>query len=340
MTIRQLFCSVNELIADQDALGGDEARLFRAIQMASDYLQKKVGEFIPVQETLALDGKGGKMLITPPLLSLTSISNDGIALTANDYLLEPVGRFWRNGPYVRISVASYPTHLATWSVLKAGIQIAGNWGLYERSALTGATIGTGGQSDIATTLLIDDGSKVSAGDQLLIETEQQLVTGRSSPTAAVTTLAVAASANDETLTLADGTKIKAGEMIRIDTEKLLVLDINGNVAAVRRGWNKTTRAAHLVGASVDAYRTFTVERAVNGTTAAAHLAAIAISRYEVPETISTLTREIATLGLEKAKSAYQGRTGSQELGTVFYHDIFPRFDLDQIQSTFYIPRMR
>jgi len=55
--------------------------------------------------------------------------------------------------------------------------------------------------------------------------------------------------------------------------------------------------------------------------------------------LSDATREIATLGLNKANASYQGRTGNAELGTVFYNDIFPKFDLAEIEKNFWIARV-
>jgi hypothetical protein len=87
---------------------------------------------------------------------------------------------------------------------------------------------------------------------------------------------------------------------------------------------------------VDVYRKFTVVREVNGTTAAAHDNATAISRYLVPADILFLCKEIATLMLNKAGSNYAGKSGNDQLGTVFYNDAFPRFDLERIRDHYSI----
>ncbi len=345
MTQYQIFTNVSELIADQKSLGGDEARLYRAIELASAHLHKKIGWFIPVTLARALKGSGTRTMFVPPLLDVTTITNynyisEPITLTTDDYLLRPDNRQWPNGPYTRIVFKPYSGRLfAAWSSYPNGVGITGRWGLYELAVLTGSSVGAGGQAVDATTLLVTDGGKVSAGDHLLIGTEQELVTGRDSPTTGITTLGAAQAIDDDTITFANGALVKVGEMIRVGVEKQLIEDINVNTGYVRRAWNGTVRAAHNTGVNVDVYRTFTVERGVNGTTAAVHNAAVAISRYKAPEDIATLTREIATLGLNKAGAGYQGRTGNAELGTVFYNDIFPQFDLREIARNYKIPRV-
>jgi len=82
------------------------------------------------------------------------------------------------------------------------------------------------------------------------------------------------------------------------------------------------------------YRTVTVERAVNGTTAAAHLLNAAISRYMVPDDILFLTKQIATLMINKARGGYAGKSGNAESGEVYYHDVFPRYEIERIKQNY------
>jgi hypothetical protein len=115
-----------------------------------------------------------------------------------------------------------------------------------------------------------------------------------------------------------------------------IVDIRTHQLAVIRGWNGTGRIAHLTSTAVDVYRTVTVERGVNGTTAAAHLNGVSMTRYVAPSDIQYLCKQIATLIANKAKSGYQGRTGNAELGVVFYHDAFPRQDIERIKALYNI----
>ncbi len=342
----QLFCSVADLVADKQAPGGDESRLFQAIREASDFVQKQIGWFIPVTLTRYFQGRGSKALFVPPLLAITSIVNQvnttsPVTLTTADYLLKPDNGFWPHGPYTEIIVDPYATLLSYWSMIQNGVQVAGRWGKYERSGLTGATVqDSTSQSDSQLTLKVSDGGKVSPGMVLKIGDEQEAVTGWGDPTAGVTTLNGAVAVADETITVANGALINIGEIMRSTFEQMKVKDKQTNTLEVIRGWNGTRRVAHLTGAAVDVYRTVNVERAVNGTIAAAHLKDIAISRYLVPDDILFLTKEIATLSMNKALSGYQGRTGNQDTGVVDYHDAFPKYDIDTVKKNYYIPRVR
>ena len=335
----QIFCSVNDVIEDQQTAGANEARWYQAIRDASDFLQKEIGWFIPVTATRYLRGRASARLFVPPLLSVTSISNDGTALTGSDYLLEPDGRHWENGPYTMLTVDPDASNLSAWTDKDAKVVIAGTWGLFARLVSTGATVGSN-QSDTAESLVVSDGGKVSPGMVLLIGSEQELVTGWGEPTANVTALNGAISTGDQVLTLDDGTTVKRGEIIRVDFEQMKVRDIRGNQVSVIRNWNGSGLASHLNDAQVDVYRTVSVERAVNGTTAAAHTSATAISRYVAPDDVQFLTRQIATLMLNKAKSGYQGRSGNTDTGAVYYFDSFPRFEIERVAANYHLPVVR
>lgn len=338
MNYAQMFCTVADLIADAQAPGVDDARMFQAVREASDYIQKKIGWFIPVTLTRKFNGLGSSILFVPPLLAITSILNDDISLTSAAYLLKPDDGFWPNGPYAQLIVAPNNSELRSWSSYDDGVEIAGRWGKYERSGLTGATVQDDPQDNSQLTLKVNDGSKVSPGMVLTIGTEQELMSGWDSPTLAVTTLNGAVTAGDDVVTLADGALVNIGELLRVEFEQMLARDKQGNLCSVARGWNGTKRVAHLTGTTVDVYRTAKVERAVNGTTAAEHAKNVAISRYFAPDDIQYLTKQIATLIVNKAKSGYQGRTGNQELGVVFYNDAFPKMEIEQLKANYYIPR--
>jgi len=337
MSSAQIFISVNDVIEDQKTAGTDEARWLQAIRDASDFLQKEIGWFIPVKRSRALTGRESAKLFIDPLLSVTSIVNDGTTLVQADYLLQPDGKHWEDGPYSMIQVDPEASNLSAWSCKDGRVVIDGLWGLFLRSNSTGATIATD-QSDSAEGLVVSDGGKVAPGMVLLIGTEQELVTGRGDPTTNVTTVTEAVSASDQIITVANGTLVKRGEIIRIDFEQMRVMDISGNNVSVIRNWNNSKAVAHADNAQVDVYRTLTVQRNVNGTTAAAHTATTAISRYTAPDDVQFLTRQIATMMINKAKSGYQGRSGNAETGVVFYNDAFPRYDIDRVAENYAIPR--
>lgn len=339
MTHAQYFCTIDELVTDLDLPGGDVSALLKNIEAASQTILQEIGLFIPVTETRYFNGCGRPRIFIPPLLAVTSIVNDDDTLVSTDYILQPDKKHWPNGPYTWIIPDPDSSTLSAWMDEAQGVAIAGRWGLYEDSAATGATVSSQ-QAAADTTLAVSDGSKVHPGAVLLIGTEQELVTGYGSPTASVTTLSAAVAAGDESFSVADGTKVKIGEIIRCGVEQMKVLDISTNLLYVRRAYNRTKATAHAQSSAVDVYRTPTVTRAVNGTTAAIHAAAVAINRYKPPEDVNFLCREIATLMRAKADSKFAGRTGNAQTGETFYHDAFPRYDIETVRGHYLIPTVR
>jgi hypothetical protein len=335
---RQYFCTVAELMDDLNLNGAEKTdKLMRAVLDASIFLANRIGEFIPVTETRFLTGSGARRMYLPPLLAVTTIVNDDLTLTGTDYVLQPGGGHWRNGPYSWIEVAEDAANLSIWEPEAEAVVITGRWGKYEETALTGATLAAE-QKAVDTTSQVSDGSKLSPGMTLQLGTEQELVTGYSAPTTSVTTLSAALDNNSETLSLTSGALVKAGEIIRINFERMRVEEIQTNEVAVTRGWDGTKKVAHLSAAGVDVYRTFTVDRAVNGTTAALHANALAVSRYLIPGDMNYLARQIAALMLKKAQAGFAGKTGNAELGEVYYNNEFPKIALAEIERNYEIPR--
>lgn len=340
----QVFCTLDDLITDLESPGGNVTRMMQAIKDASDYLQKEIGWFIPISETLKLRGSGARRMWVPPILSVSSIVNDTTTLSASDYFLigEKTSRpWWLNGPYTQLEVDPDSSALTYWCASEPdSVQISCLRGLYLKSVLTGATVAdTTQQSDIQTTLKVSNGALVSPGMALLLDSEQELVTGYGSPSASSATLNGLIDSSTEEITVNDASLINAGEVFRIDFEQFKCRDRNTstNKLHVFRGWNTTSRVQHLNGAAVEVYRTYNVERACNGTTAASHTNGLAIYRYDPPDDIRFLAREGAVLMLNKAKSGYAGRSGNDQTGTTFYNDAFPRFDIERIKEKYQLP---
>ncbi len=343
MAYKYAYCTVDEMAADQSDNGIGPDVLGRFIIPASQYLLAEIGQFFPMIETLHITGSGKETLFVPALLAVNgSIVNDEDTLVAADYILradENTDRpAWLNGPYLRIDADPDATNLSVWSAESNSVTIPGIWGLYRRAENTGATIGTQ-QSDTASTLVVDDGSKISLGMLLEIGSEWQFVNSFGAVSAA-TTLASGLDGSSETVSLTSGAAVKVGEIIKVDFEQMKVLDIQTNSAFVARGWNKTKKASHLSGAAVSVYRTFGVDRAVNGSSAAAHLVGAVVSRLVMPDDINYLTRQIATLMFKKSQTGYAGRSGSPETGETFYTHEFPRDVIARVKSNYYIPETR
>lgn len=341
MTIQQIFCSVSDLIADMEKPGGDEARLLQAIREASNELEKEIGWFVPVTQTTKLRGNCTKELYpSQPVLALTgSVTNDDTALTL-DTDFSFMKRAWANGPYLGMEV-KYGGVIQQWSELDTdSVQIPCRTGFYERSLKTGATVADTTQQDATQeTLKVSNGGKVSPGMSLLIGSEQELVTGWSTPTATVTLINGAiTSATQTILTVDDAALLNVGEIIRLGFEQMRVNDKRDstNQVFVARSWNNTQATTYADNTAVDVYRTVTVERALNGTTAAVHLIGVDVYRYAVPDDILLLTKQIATLIINKARGQYAGKSGNAETGEVFYHDIFPRYEIERIKQNYVI----
>lgn len=313
----------------------DEADLLSFIRAASDWISLNIGDFIPVTDTKEFDGTGSLDLWVPPLLAITTITDDGDTLASTDYLLYPLNRWWENGPYTRMRVDPDASNLSAWTWEEQSVQIAGRWGYYEENKATGATVANTTQISAAgTSLIVSNGSLVAPGDVLLIESEQLLVTATEAPTDSTTNTAEALDASEEEVTVDDGTKVYAGEVIRVDYEQMYVRSIKGNDLVVERGFHGTAKTTHTTSADVYAYRTYTVKRGVNGTTAAAHLNGVAISKYYPPWDVRYLCKQMASLMAKKEETGYAGKTGSVELGEVFYHQEFPKEVLANIRSEY------
>lgn len=330
----QVYACLSEVIFDLELSGIpklNESRWLERIKAASDWIVRKRGEFIPVTSVKHYSGKGGQVLFVEPTLAVTTLVNDGTTLASSDYLLAPLNRHWRNGPYTRIEVDPDASGLSAWATGRDEIVVTGRHGLYEETETTGALVANTTQIAAGgTSLLVSNGGRVSPGMILLIESEQVLVTATESATAIVPTLAEDLDASEEQITLSASTGLNAGEVIRIDYEDMRIVLIEGATLTVDRGWNATTRATHTNGAALTIYRTFTVKRGLNGTTDASHLTNVAISRYVAPWDVNWLTRQICGLMHKKAQGGFSSKSGSAEMGTLFYFDEFPKKQVEDV----------
>lgn len=334
--MERLYCTLGELLDDLEENGvRDPESALRHIRAASQWIERHFdGNFIPITATRRFDGLGGTELEVSPLLVVTSITDDTTTLSATDYLLYPRNKLWVNGPYIRIVIDPDATSLATWTIEKDIVAVAGRWGLYEDTESTGATGTLADASD--TGLLANYGDKIRPGAVLKIEDEQVLVEGYEDPVDSTTDVNEALDSSEEVVTVDNGALFNSGEIIRVDFEQMLILEIRTHDLYVIRGYNGTQKTTHADDASVYVYRDFTVKRGVNGTTAAAHDAK-AVSRYLPPDDINWLCRQIAGLMWKKAQSGYAGKSGNADLGEVYYYQEFPKTAIQQIEWNYFIP---
>ena len=339
MTIYQVFCTVDEVLREADSRGVySEKTVFDKVLAASRLLAMKTGRFLPVTETRTFGADRAssiRLFLRFPLISISSIVNDGVTLGSDDYVLQPNGRHWDNGPYSMLEVAANADNLSAWDDDNDGIVIVGDVGLYDATELLSATLGAD-LTDSGKTMRVSNGALVSPGMMVKVESERIFVKASSTPVAAVTTISAALDANAETCTFADGSLLNVGEVFRIGVEQIKVLDLNGNAGALQRGWNKTTKSAHTINSNVDVYRNFSVERGANGSTAAAHANASAITKYLLPEDVNGLCRKIAMRMLKDASAGYAGRVGDETMGQAVYTYVLP-YELDEIMNNYEIP---
>lgn len=340
MTEAQIYCTLKEIYDDLEINGvKDETRLLDKIKSASDVIKRLGGRFLPSTEQRKFDGSGDTHQWVDELLAVTAFALlDGTTtytLTSSDYLLHPANRWWTNGPYTRLEVDLDSTQIGQWIKGQQNLQITGRWGLYEETKTTGATVAS--QSDSVATLAVDNASNLSPGAVLKIGDEQELIESVGSATDSTADTASAMDVSQDTIAVTNGSLLSRGEVIVIDTEKMLVLDVISNTLVVARGYGGSKIATHLISASVNVYRTFSVSRGVNGTTAAAHTNA-SISRYVCPASINYLCRQIAGLMHKKAQSGWSSKVGNAELGETFYYNEFPNDPLKKIMANFKVIR--
>ncbi len=125
----QVYCTLADVYSDLESLGfEDEAGALAKIRAASEWIERRLGTFIPITATKGFDGNGKIHLFLQPLLSISSISNDGTSLETTDYIFYPNDRHWEDGPYTRLTVDPDAANLSVWKNERDAIEIAGTWG--------------------------------------------------------------------------------------------------------------------------------------------------------------------------------------------------------------------
>ena len=279
--------------SDVKASAYASAMLDRLCQTASRGVERSLHRtFYPTIATKTWDLPPRGTLFTPDdLISLTSMTLDAVAVTG-----ATLGPTAYGAPYGFIDLDDATA--SSGSV----IAVTGVWG-YSSDTVAAGALAAAITTTSATTLTVTNAALVGVGDQLLIDSERLVVTGRASATTSTTLNGdMTASAADTSLDVADGTKLNVGETVSVDSERMLVLDIVSNLAIVKRAVDGTVLAAHTSGATVYAQRLLTVERANAGTTAATHLISAAITRNVAPSLITELclAEAQAMLGQEQA----------------------------------------
>ncbi len=146
-------------------------------------------------DTVILDGKGEATLIVPDLLVVTSIKLDEnrdrafeTTLAVTDYLLQRpfVPAPYDTKPYRRVVMDAVNGDFGRFVAQEQLVEIVAEWGFTNETEDTGQTVQDSVEQDATqTTLLVEDGSKFSVGQTILIDAEQQYVSAAPSTTLTV-----------------------------------------------------------------------------------------------------------------------------------------------------------
>lgn len=245
-----------------------------------------------------------------PLITLTSITAGGTALTIADLILEP-----RNSGPPYTTIAADTDTGATFGAGSGGDQrrvaVTGLWGYSDDSKPAGALAEALDTSEPGVD--VTDSSKIGVGTLLKCESERMNVTARDLlDTGQNTSAALDADDTDDAVGLTDGAQFHVGEELWINSEAMLLVAISGNTGTVKRAWNGTRLAAHLTAQDIYAPRRLTVERGAAGTTAAAHDTATALTRWAPPGGVWSLTVAEAIAQVENEQAGYARITGEGE----------------------------
>lgn len=244
------------------------------------------------------------------LITLTSITAGGTALTVADLILEP-----RNSGPPYTSIAADTDTGATFGAGTGGDQrrvaVTGLFGYSDDSKPAGALAEALDTSEPGVD--VTDSSGIGVGTLLKCESERMNVTGRDLlDTNQNTSAALDADDSDVEVGLTDGTQFHVGEELWINAEAMRLVAISGNTGTVERAVNGTVLAAHLTAQDIYAPRRLTVERAAAGSTAAAHDTATALTRWAVPGGVWSLTLAEAVAQVENEQAGYARITGEGE----------------------------
>ena len=306
--------------------------------------------FYPSDDTRYFDwpaqgGSGGGQYAEPwrmwfnenDLVVLTQLVSGGVTIPLSAIYLEPVNNPQKLRPfysYLELDRSQSYAFGNQGQTPQHNIAMSGTWGYGADADPAGLLAANVGTTD--TTVTVTDGSRAGPGDliilgygrggapfptaygyagaiqsyvgeRILVTDVTAVSTGLTQSGSGVTT----ASASDQALTTTGAGSLNAGEVIVLDQEDMLIEQMVGGIATVRRAWNGTTLSAHS-GATVYAFRQYSVLRAQLGTTAASWTAGLAVFRHRVPPLIHDLAIAEAAGQVLQEGSGYARTVGSGE----------------------------
>ncbi len=241
------------------------------------------------------------------LISLTSISSGGTAITPGNVFLEPVND---GPPYDRIECnLGTSAAFSSGSTWQRAISVTGLWG-YENTTTPGGALTASGINASVTSIVCTNSALIGVGSIITIDSEKMIVTDKAMVTTSTTLSGSSlASMADTIQAVSSGAAHNAGETILMGSEKMLVVEIASNNLTVIRAWDGSVLATHS-GSTIFAPRTLTVQRGALGTTAASHLASAAITVQTFPSLVKQLAIGEAVSYVLQEQSGFARTVGS------------------------------
>ena len=272
------------------------------------------------------------------LLCLTALSSGGVAIPLNACFLRPANP--RPGyPYraIELDRSSGSTFGGNSATPQNAISATGTWNFCADADPAGtlaAAITTAGQA----TITVSDASQMGVGDLLIIgygrgtapfpsatighagviqpfTGERVLVSDRSAIATGLTQSGsgcTTAGSDDDLLATTGTGSLNPGEVLLLDAEQMLVLLVSGGTATVSRAWNGTRLATHSA-ATVQAYRSLSVQRGFLGTTAATWTNGTAVWKHRYPAIIRDLAIAESANRLLQEPSGYARTVGGPDV---------------------------
>jgi len=242
------------------------------------------------------------------VISVTTLTAAGTAISAADYFLEPANS---GPPYTHLELDRGSS--ASFDSGDTHQRAIAMTGLFGHSAETEAV----GELTATLEADVDDDAtlswttaRVGVGDILLVDDERLVISDRSMVDSTQNLQsALTASMADDVVAVTTGSGFGVDEVILLDSERMLIVDIAGNNLTVKRAWDGTTLAAHT-GSDIYALTGITVKRAQFGTTLAEHTTGDTVYRHVVPGLVKDLTVAEAVNQLLQETSGYARQVGA------------------------------
>lgn len=246
------------------------------------------------------------------LISLTTLSSGGAAISASDYLLRRADDL-DEPPYDQIQLdRSATAAFGGGSTPQQDIAVTGLWGYSNDEEEVGSLSGSLAASTSATASITWATADIGVGDILRIDSERMIVTGRSMVDSGQNLgTALTASKANTTVDVSTASAFALDEILLIDSERMRVVDISGDLTVIR-AWDGSTLAAHSLGADIYTLTGIELDRAQLGTSIAAHSSSAVIYRWTPPGLVKDLCVAEALNQVLSEQAGYARTVGSGE----------------------------